>query len=149
MAEIHVRSLSRADEGAWRRLFDDYIAFYRAEVADDVIRSTFERILSRADGMAGLVAINEASEVVGLANIIFHRSTWSQTWYCYLEDLYVDTSARGAGAGRALIEAVYEEADKRQVTRVYWVTEAGNAAARRLYDGLAGLTGFVQYRRGD
>ncbi len=127
MAEIHVRSLSRADEGAWRRLFDDYIAFYRAEVADDVIRSTFERILSRADGMAGLVAINEASEVVGLANIIFHRSTWSQTWYCYLEDLYVDPNARGAGAGRALIEAVYEEADKRQVTRVYWVTEAGNA----------------------
>jgi GNAT superfamily N-acetyltransferase len=49
--------------------------------------------------------------------------------------------------GRALIEATYREADKRGATRTYWATMEGNATARRLYDRLAKLSGFVQYRR--
>ena len=44
---------------------------------------------------------------VGLAHILFHRSTWSNGWYCYLEDLFVDPARRQKGTGRALIEAVY------------------------------------------
>ena len=69
------------------------------------------------------------------------------TWYCYLEDLFVDPSHRGKGAGRALIEAVYREADAHQCTRTYWVTEETNATARALYDRMATKTSFVQYRR--
>ena len=52
-----------------------------------------------------------------------------------------------AGAGRALIEAVYREADARGCTRTYWVTEEGNATARALYDRVATKAPFVQYRR--
>lgn len=29
-------------------------------------------------------------QVIGLAHILLHKSTWSKTHYCYLEDLYVD-----------------------------------------------------------
>ena len=76
-----------------------------------------------------------------------HRSTWSPTWYCYLEDLFVDPSHRGRGAGRALIEAVYREADTHHCTRTYWVTEETNATARAMYDRMATKTAFVQYRR--
>lgn len=149
MATFSIRRLARDDEGAWRRLFGGYVAFYRAEVAEDVIHLTFERLVAGADGMVGLVATKGSGDIVGLANLVFHRSTWSASWYCYLEDLYVDASVRGAGAGRALIEATYAEADRRGSTRVYWATQAHNATARRLYDGLATLTEFVQYRRGD
>jgi GNAT superfamily N-acetyltransferase len=39
--------------------------------------------------------------------VLFHRSTWSTGWYCYLEDLFVDPARRKAGPAAALIEAVY------------------------------------------
>src|SRR5215475_9199792 len=89
----------------------------------------------------------EAWEKLFRAHIVFHRSTWSATWYCYLEDLFVDPTRRKTGAGRALIEAVYRAADARQCTRTYWVTDASNATARALYDRVAGKEPFVQYRR--
>jgi ribosomal protein S18 acetylase RimI-like enzyme len=49
--------------------------------------------------------------------------------------------------GRALIEAVYREADARACTRTYWITEATNHTAQKLYDRLATKSPFVQYRR--
>ncbi|HEX5600631.1 MAG TPA: GNAT family N-acetyltransferase, partial [Hyphomicrobiaceae bacterium] len=67
--------------------------------------------------------------------------------YCYLEDLFVRPAERGKGIGRALIEAVYKEADARQCTRTYWATQEFNYRARMLYDQLATKSPFVQYRR--
>ena len=96
--------------------------------------------------MMALVA-TEDDRVYGIANLVFHRSTWSPDWYCYLEDLFVAPEARGKGVGRALIEAAYAEADRRGATRTYWATQAKNATARALYDRLGVLTEFVQYRR--
>lgn len=36
-----------------------------------------------------------AHQLLGLAHILLHRSTWSATHYCYLEDLYVHHEVRG------------------------------------------------------
>lgn len=143
----HIRDLQREDEARWRQLFDAYIAFYNAEVAQDVISAAFERLLANQDGMKGLVALDDSGRIIGLVNMVFHRSTWSPTWYCYLEDLFVDPAARGSGVGRALIEATYAEADRRGADRTYWATQERNATARKLYDRVGQLTEFVQYRR--
>jgi len=64
---------------------------------------------------------------------------------CYLQDLFVDASVRGAGAGRALIERVGQVARERDCLRLYWTTKEDNATARRLYDRLAKFTGFIRY----
>ena len=48
---------------------------------------------------------------------------------------------------RALIEAIYDEARRRGLARVHWLTKESNHAARKLYDKLASYDGFVQYRR--
>lgn len=144
---VTIRALQHTDEPRWRLLFDGYIRFYRSEVPDEVITATFKRLLANEDGMTGLVAVDTSGCVIGLANLVFHRSTWSPTWYCYLEDLYVDPGVRCTGAGRALIEATYAEADRRGATRTYWATQEHNATARKLYDRIGVLTEFVQYRR--
>jgi len=104
-------------------------------------------VLGQEDGFLGLVAADDNGRLTGLAHALFHRSTWSPTFYCYLEDLFVDIDTRRQGVGRALIEATYREADKRGCTRTYWATKADNAAARRIYDRVAKQSGFVQYRR--
>jgi GNAT superfamily N-acetyltransferase len=145
---VSVRRLEARDKAAWLPLFRGYIAFYNAPVPDDVVELAWQRLMSGADGFhLGLVAVDETDTPVGIAHILFHRSTWSPTWYCYLEDLYVDPRKRGQGAGRALIQAVYREADARQCTRTYWTTQEFNYRARALYDQVATKSVFVQYRR--
>jgi len=145
---MHVRGLEARDREVWNRLFRAYIEFYRAHASDDVIKLTWQRLLGGGAGEPiGLVVVDDADVPFGLAHILFHRSTWSPTWYCDLEDLIVDAAWRKRGAGRALIEAAYREADVRQCTRTYWVTDASNATARALYDRVAEKQPFVQYRR--
>jgi GNAT superfamily N-acetyltransferase len=145
---VRVRRLEARDKAAWLPLFKGYIDFYRAAVPEQVIELTWQRLMSGAEDFhIGLVAVDDGDNPIGLAHILFHRSTWSPTSYCYLEDLFVEPSRRGKGTGRALIEAVYREADARQCTRTYWTTQEFNYRARALYDQVAAKTPFVQYRR--
>jgi len=144
---ITIRPLETGDRTQWEALFRAYIRFYKEKVPDEVIDLTWVRVLGQEDGFLGLVAADETGRLAGLAHMLFHRSTWSPTFYCYLEDLFVDIDTRRHGVGRALIEAAYREADQRGCTRTYWATKADNAAARRIYDRLAKTSGFVQYRR--
>ncbi len=145
---ITVRRIAAKDKAAWLRLFEAYITFYKATVAEDVIELTWQRLMAGAeDCHIGFVAVGADAVPVGLALVLFHRSTWSATHYCYLEDLFVQPDLRAKGIGRALIEAVYAEADARQCTRTYWMTEEVNYRARGLYDQMATKTALVQYRR--
>ncbi len=64
---------------------------------------------------------------------------------CYLSDLFTREAARGRGAGRALIEAVYDSARAAMSSRVYWQTHESNTAGRQLYDKLAKHHGFIVY----
>ncbi|MGE0699997.1 MAG: N-acetyltransferase family protein [Hyphomicrobiaceae bacterium] len=144
---VRVRPLEQRDHADWLALFRDYIAFYRADVPDEVVALTWSRLMGLEPEMLGLAAVGEDDRPVGLALIVFHRSTWSPTFYCYLEDLYVAPAMRGQGIGRALVEAVYAAADARGATRTYWVTESGNLTAQSLYDRLATRAPYVQYRR--
>lgn len=143
-----IRRLEPSDRKQWERLFRAYIDFYHATVPDDVIELTWHRLMAGPpEGFLGLAAVDETGHPIGIAHVLFHISTWSPTTYCYLEDLFVDPAARGAGIGRALIETVYKMADEHRATRTYWATHETNAAARALYDTVASRTSFIQYRR--
>jgi len=93
----------------------------------------------------GLVAVDADDHPLGLAHLVFHPSTWSESGYGYLEDLYVDPLHRGGQVARTLVRAVYAEAHERGVQRVYWHTQQFNGAARSLYDTVGELTSFVVY----
>ena len=145
---VRIRRLEARDKPAWLPLFEGYIAFYEATVSDDVIEATWQRLMAGApDFHIALVAVGGDDVPIGIAHVLFHRSTWSVTHYCYLEDLFVRPDLRAKGVGRALIEAVYAEADARKCTRTYWTTQEFNYRARGLYDRMATKSVFVQYRR--
>lgn len=145
---VRIRRLEARDKAAWLPLFKGYIAFYKATVSDEVIEETWNRLMAGApDFHIALVAVGDDDVPIGLAHVLFHRSTWSATHYCYLEDLFVRPDLRAKGVGRALIEAVYREADARGCTRTYWATQEFNYRARGLYDQMATKSVFVQYRR--
>jgi GNAT superfamily N-acetyltransferase len=153
-ADVVVRPVVEGDVERWLPLWQAYLRFYREPLPDSTTRRTFERLVHRDDGMVGLVAAREAGragdgggerELLGLAHLVFHASTWSTSTYCYLEDLWVDPAARGARVGNALIEATYRVAAERGAARVYWHTQQYNGAARSLYDTVATPTSFVVY----
>ena len=89
----------------------------------------------------------QLDQLVGVAHIIFHRSTTLLDDTCYLQDLFTAPAMRGKGVGRQLIEAVYARARDAGANRVYWQTHETNATAMRLYDQVAERSGFVVYRK--
>ena len=144
---VLIRPLAAADRLALGPLWQGYLDFYRTELSDDVTEITWARLLDPAEDMHCLVAEDAAGEMIGIVHYLYHRVTWAIADRCYLEDLYVAETARGAGAGRALIEAVYAAADKRGADQVYWLTQDFNEAGRRLYDRVGRLTPFIKYQR--
>lgn len=141
-----IRDLRREDRAHWNSLWAGYLAFYKIDLAAEITDLTFARLLDPNEPMFALVAEQDGA-LVGFAHCVLHRGTWSSADHCYLEDLFVADAARGAGVGRALIEAVYARADALGCARVHWLTEENNIAAQRLYDRIARRAGFIQYRR--
>ena len=142
-----VRPIRVEDRDGWLPLWHGYNDFYRNNPTEEVTQATFRRLCQGSDGLFGLVAVDDEGRLVGLAHLVFHPSTWTTASYCYLEDLFVSREGRGSGAGRALIDGAYAEADRRGADRVYWYTQQYNAAARSLYDVVGHLTSFVVYER--
>ena len=146
MAGVTVRELRPDEQAAWEPLWAGYLAFYGARVEPAVTDATWARLHDPAEPVHGLGAEVDG-QLVGIVHYLFHRSTWTLGPYCYLQDLFTAQAARGRGAGRALIEAVYAAAAAAGAARVYWLTQEDNAPARALYDTLADRPGFIQYRK--
>lgn len=140
-----VRPLAETDRDAWHRLWDGYCAFYEVEMPADVTAKSWERLLDDATpDFFGLVAERDGV-VIGIANCILHGTTWAIAPRCYLNDLFVDPSARGSGAGKAMIVHLQHLAAENGWDKVHWLTAGSNATARRLYDQFSPATGLIQY----
>lgn len=142
---IEVRAMEAADAPRWRALWAAYNRFYEAMVADHVTEQTLARLLDPGSSLVGRVAVRDGA-MIGFSASAIHEATWDTRAVCYLEDLYVDETARGFGAGRALIEDLIALAHRHNWGRLYWHTRAGNDTARRLYDHFTQADDFVRYR---
>lgn len=144
---IEIRPLTATDHADWHRLWGDYLAFYQTTLPEEVYAATFARLLGDdPHDFHGLLALVDGRPL-GLAHYLFHRTCWKIEQICYLQDLFVAPEARGTGLGRALIEAVYAQADKAGAAQVYWLTQEFNTTARQLYDRVGKLTPFIRYNR--
>ncbi len=145
-SSLVIRSLKPADRANWEPLWRGYQTFYKVELAPEVTQATWRRFFDGLEPMHALVA-EDGGELVGIVHYLFHRSTWMVGPICYLQDLFTAEKARGKGVGKALIEGVSARAAASGASRVYWHTHETNATARILYDKVATLSGFVQYRK--
>lgn len=147
MPDIRIRLLTAADEAEWRRLWTAYLAFYETTMPEEVYRANFARFLTANSRDFRCLIAEVDGQPRGLAHYHFHQTCWSVADTCYLQDLFVDPSARGLGLGRALIEAVYAAADAAGVEGVSWITQETNRTAQQLYDRLAVRVPFYRYER--
>jgi len=142
----NVRSIVPGDRSRWDPLWAGYNAFYGRTLPAEITNTTWARFFDDSEPVHALVAERDG-EILGLAHYLFHRSTILIGPTCYMQDLCTAESARGQGAARALIEAVYERARAAGAGRVYWQTHETNVTAMRLYDKVAERSGFVVYRK--
>lgn len=144
---LTVRPLRMADRTEWGALWTAYLDFYETTVPAAVYDSTFDRLIGEdPHDFRGLLACRDG-QPVGLVHYLFHRHAWKIEDVCYLQDLYATPEVRGTGVGRALIEAVYAQADRQGAPTVYWLTQTHNTTARKLYDRIAVETAFIKYQR--
>jgi GNAT superfamily N-acetyltransferase len=146
-SSIDIRELQASDYDRWLILWSDYLRFYKSELPPEVTANNWTQIITPGISPYALGAFDDAGTLVGFTHYHFHTSCWTIGPYCYLQDLYVDSSVRGGGFGKALIHGVYDAADKAGAEQVYWLTAEDNDTARRLYDKVGTLTPFIKYKK--
>jgi len=143
---VLIRAIESDERATWEPLWQGYLAFYETTLPETTVETTWARLNDPAEPMFALGAYLDG-KLTGIVHYLFHRSAWSVSDSCYLQDLFVAESARGHGLGRALIAAVEEKAREAGSERLYWHTHETNRTARTLYDKVATLSGFIQYRK--
>ncbi len=143
--DLSIRDARSEDQDAWLKLWNDYLAFYNVDLAEDVTAHTWARIIDPASRVSARLAIQDG-DVVGFAIHHFHDSTWVKTPDCYLEDLFIDANIRGRGIGRALIDDLISICREKGWSRLYWHTNEDNERARKLYDSYVSSDGHIRYR---
>lgn len=142
--DVEIRPLATADRPGWEPLWQAYLQFYGEQLTADITNASWRR-LTGDDPSAGGFAAHDGEQLVGFLHYLVHPTTWDVRQACYLEDLFVAESHRGAGAGRALIEALAATGRDRGWSQIHWLTEGDNVVAQRLYDRIAKRTGWVRY----
>ena len=145
-----IRSIVQTDFAQWMPLWEGYNAFYgrsgETALPAEITQLTWSRFFDAHEPMHAMVTENDG-QLLGLVHYLYHRSTIMSGPICYLADLFTNEAARGKGIGRALIEAVYEQARLAGSSRVYWQTHETNVTAMELYNKVAERSGFLVYRR--
>ena len=143
---LKIKPISESEYSTWYPLWQGYLTFYEASLPDEIAENNWRRFHDASEPIVALGAYVD-EKLVGFVHYIFHRTNWAIADTCYLQDLYADPAVRGTGAGRALIEAVYAAAKENGSPDVYWITQDHNKTARKLYDRIADLSGFVHYEK--
>src|SRR4051812_26644334 len=107
---------------------------------DAEMRAGVERLLGEPDTEFLLAAPDgDGAPPAGVAQLRFRYGVWRAGGDCLLEDLFVDEAARGAGLGRALVEATLDRARARGCRRVELAPDERHDGGPRPYERV-GLT---------
>mmetsp|Transcript_16108 Transcript_16108/g.18244 ORF Transcript_16108/g.18244 Transcript_16108/m.18244 type:complete len:189 (-) Transcript_16108:1952-2518(-) len=144
--EVVIRLAQTQDLPQLLKLWRQYISFIGQSQSEQIETTTWERLLSdKEPSMFSIVAATEDGSVAGFANSVLTYNTSNIEKGLYLEDLFVDSRYRGQGIGKALIMDLKSKAEKRSLSRLFWVTEDDNYNAQKLYDKVACKSNYIQY----
>lgn len=142
--EVMIRAVVASDRAGWERLYAGYAAFYKVEQTQAMRAVVWGWLFDPAHATEGLVAEQDGA-LIGLAHFRAFARPLSASTGGYLDDLFVDPEARGAGAATALLAAVQAAGTARGWSVIRWITAGDNTRARAIYDRLADQTKWVTY----
>jgi ribosomal protein S18 acetylase RimI-like enzyme len=142
---VTIRPVTESDFFNWLELYAGYASFYDTNLTDEKALLLWSWLIDAGHEDTGIVAVAEDETLVGLAHFREFARPLETDRGLYLDDLFVAEAARGNGTGKALIDAVKEEAVKRDLGVVQWITATDNEPAQHLYDEVGTRTEWVTY----
>jgi len=117
-------------------LIKEYQEFYGVEKVDEQKNRLYfnQFVNSNENGVLHIIRID--GEAIGFTTIYKAFSSTRAESVAVLNDVYVCSSHRGKGFGKALINHAINEARSMGYSRLQWLTAQDNKAAQKLYDGL-------------
>lgn len=115
-------------------LFDEYRQFYGKESDAESAKDFLQSRLNLNESILFLAVLD--GRTIGFAQLYPTFSSIALQQAFILNDLYVREDARGLGAGKALIEKVFQYCQEQHARYVTLQTAPDNVSARGLYENL-------------
>ena len=132
--KLDIRPVTEGEFESLLPMIAAYQRFYGVDgVEEDRNRAFFRRFIAPSDDGL-LLAAWDGDELAGYACLYWFFSSTQATETVLMNDLFVAEGYRGAGVGRALIEASRAVARERGARHLEWSTAPDNHTAQRLYD---------------
>ena len=147
--DLRIEPVTEQEFESFLPLIADYQRFYEVEQPDNARnREFFRRFLDPSDDGL-LLGARGGGGPLGYACLYWFYTSISAAESVLMNDLFVVPEARGAGVGRALIEASAAVARERGAHHLEWSTASDNETAQRLYDATgAARSEWVTYELG-
>ena len=147
MDTIRVTRAMAEDKADWIRLWGDWQRHMKGTVPVEVTEGSWRLALDPQSRLTILLARRSDGEALGFATVSFAPVAWTGADVAFLQDLFVSESARGQGAGEALLKAIYADADARGVAQVYWMVDETDEKLQRFYERNAIRTPYLRFMR--
>lgn len=135
---VTIRRAVAGDEAEVLRCIRALADYEGAPEAVDATEESLRATLFRPEPVVHALLAEQAGRVVGLALWFLNYSTWTGRSGIYLEDLFVEPGARGAGVGRRLMARLAAEAVAGGHARLDWSVLDWNEKAMGFYRAIGG-----------
>lgn len=145
-SELTVRYAIEADRKDWVAMWRKFLHDKPDEPGDRTTEEiNWSRVMNPSNPLRCLIGVDADGKKVGFILFVVFPFTWSVLDVCYLEDLFVAPEARRKGYAKALIEALAEVGRKENWFKIFWMTEADNKPAQKLYNVVAQRMDYLRY----
>ena len=141
---ISIRLATLQDLEALAQLFDAYRQFYEQATDIELATTFIKDRLNHQDSII-FVALNSEQASIGFCQLYPTFCSVIAAPICVLYDLYVDSTTRKSGAGKALMLAVQEYAANNGFKRLDLTTAKTNLNAQALYESLGWVRDEIFY----
>ena len=132
---LSIEPVTASDLPELMPMMRSYCDFYRVDPPDDRLLALANALIENPDEGLQLIARSDRTPL-GFATIYWSWQTLYAARVGVLNDLYVESAARGTGTGRALIDRGLQLCRDRGAEKLVWETAPDNATSQRLYDGI-------------
>ncbi|SFB44279.1 L-amino acid N-acyltransferase YncA [Rhizobium sp. NFR07] len=145
---LTIRPATREDASTLLGFIRELAIYEKAEHEVAATVETIEQSIFGSTSVTQALVCEREGQAIGMAIWFFNYSTWQARNGLYLEDLYVTPSARGSGAGKALLKRLAQIAIDHGCGRFEWSVLDWNEPAIRVYDavGAEPQTEWIRYR---
>jgi GNAT superfamily N-acetyltransferase len=145
---LTIRPAVREDAATLLGFIRELAIYENAEHEVAATVETIEQSIFGPRSVTSALVCEQDGQAIGMAIWFFNYSTWQARNGLYLEDLYVTPSARGLGAGKALLKRLAAIALENGCGRFEWSVLDWNEPAIKVYDAIGAepQTEWIRYR---